>query len=170
MRILWVAMVALMAFAAGCGGSDDDASTDSPSARATEPAAGSLTRADVVERGDELCSGYKKRAGAIQDAAKGSEDAQEIAEALREIGREAERIIDPFRKLAARAPDREVLRRYVSTSKEQIVLLNRAADQYGQGDPESGLAVLEAGRETGSELRGIAQGYGFKVCGPKTED
>ncbi len=163
-------MVALMALAAGCGGSDDDASKDSPSARATEPAAGSLTRAQVVERGDELCSGFRKRTGPLEDTYKDSEDAQEIAEALRELGREGERIIDSFRKLAARAPDREVLRRYVGTVKEQVVILNRAADQYVQGDPESGQALLEAGQETGSELSGIFQGYGFKVCGSNTED
>ncbi len=50
------------------------------------------------------------------------------------------------------------------------MLLNRAADQYEQGDPESGAALIEAGRETGSQVRGIAQGYGFKVCGSEMKD
>ncbi len=95
----------------------------------------------------------------------GSRDPQEVADAIRTVVKEAQRAVRAFEPLARRAPDPNALRRYIRTSREQSVLLKRAADQYDQGDTESAAAIVESGQETAAQLRGIAQGYGFKVCG-----
>jgi hypothetical protein len=61
--------------------------------------------------------------------------------------------------------DREIIRRYVRGEREQFVFVRRAADSIEEGRPEEADTLLESTREKGSELQGIAQGYGFKVWG-----
>jgi hypothetical protein len=160
-------LLGCLTLTAGCGGSDDDERQEGVGKSGSDA---SLTRGQIIMRGDAFCREYRERIKPIEASVEDSQDPQEIAEAFREVGAQAEKVAVEFKNLARRAPDPKVLDRYVRTAREQLVLIDRAADQFDAGDTEAAGVIIEAGQETGAELRGIAQGYGFKVCGSPMED
>lgn len=150
-----VAVVAALAIAA-CGGGDDD---ESP------PPGETISKAQFIEQGDALCSEFREAEAELEEQADETTDPQEGARIFRELAERAEEVADGLEGLGTPDEGADVIERYIETSREQIVVVNRIADELEDGDSSAAQALRESALETGAELGGIAQGYGFEVCG-----
>lgn len=151
-------LVALLAFLGGCGDDDDGGSGQGASGDAT------LSRSEVIARGDEFCRQLRETRDREANAAEGAAPEAQ-GRALHTIADAAEHTADQFDALEVPAADRDVIRNYVAMAREQLVLIRRAADSLEQGDAAEANTLLQSGSKTAAQLRRIARGYGFKVCG-----
>lgn len=164
-------IVAALVLALLAGGCDSDDSGDGAQDTGGEQTATSerLSKAEAIERGDEICAEYRERREEIERASEGTSDTDEQAELVRELAVEAESVADQLDELAVPPEDEAVSDNYITIAREQIVLVRRAADALEDGDLADANALVESGQETAARLRGIAQGYGFKVCGSEDD-
>ncbi|MGI8594031.1 MAG: hypothetical protein ACR2ML_06635 [Solirubrobacteraceae bacterium] len=87
------------------------------------------------------------------------------AEAVRELANVADRALARFEAMRPPPEGRQVIEDYIRLGKEQIVIVRRAADELEDADITTARTLIDSAQETGGKLRGLAQGYGFKICG-----
>jgi len=171
------ALLLMVLLVVGCGGDDDasdsasgDAASQTTEAEPTTQAA-KLSRAEAIERGDRLCKNFRERTAPLEQKLDETpeSDAKKLADILREEAVLARKTVESFEALAPQAPAGDVLKDYAAKVREQLVLLERAADQIEEGDASDAQVLVDSGKEVAAELKGIAQGYGFKVCGSDSD-
>jgi hypothetical protein len=167
MRQLCVLCVIALGFSAtGCGDGDDSSDPSDPT---RAQSSGTITKDAFIEKGDELCAEFRDAEAELQAQYEDATDFDEAAALTRELAAEAEDIVDGLEALGTPDEGAELVERYIEGSREQIVLLNRIADSTEDGDSSEVEALRESGQEVGARLQGIAQGYGFEVCGSQDE-
>jgi hypothetical protein len=87
------------------------------------------------------------------------------AKIWRELADEVQATGEEFEQLPVPAGDQAIIDRYLSASRDQIGVLRQIAEALDDGDTTSVTTLLDSGRRSGARVQGIAQGYGFKVCG-----
>lgn len=148
--LLLAAAMALAAIAAGCGSSDDDS---------TEVTV-SLTRAEFIERGDQICKQAEEDSEAEAEEFAEENDftlenasEEQLEEAIDAVLVPAlDRQVEEIEALGAPEGDEEKV-------EEIIVALEAASDEVA-ADPSR---AFEG--EPLKEATELAQDYGFKVCG-----
>ncbi len=153
--------VACVVGLASCGG---DSASDDPSTAAESPSAKALSKAQVIERGDTACRDFRRRSDPLLEGIENLPLGQQ-ADRLRRAADLSSETADTLDGLQAPPGDAATIERYVAKAREQLIVLRRAADSLGDGDTAEARALIDSSEETAAELRGLAQGYGFKVCG-----
>lgn len=122
----------------------------------------------MIEQGDKACSEFRDKAGV---ALKNVDNVgpEEQATLIRRATDYSEEHVERIEALQPPPGDQQIIDRYLAKSREGIVLLRRAAEALEDGDTAEANTLLESGPEAEGELRGIAQGYGFKICGSKKD-
>ena len=162
-------MIALTFSLAACGGDDsDDASPpDTGDSGATSQ---SIPKDEFIAEGDELCAEFRETEERLQAQFDDVTDPGEAADLTRELADKAEEIADGMEALGTPDEGAELVDRYIEGTREQIVVLNRFADSVEDGDASEAEALRESAQEVGARLQGIAQGYGFEVCGSERDE
>ncbi len=156
-------MIVLALFAAGCGEQNE---SDTAGSKAT---AGTMTKDEVIAAGDAACAEYRRRATPLVDQLRNSSDRGERAGLLRRLASAAEPSVQRLATVVPPPDGRQALDDYVLLGSDQIVVVRRAADQLDKGDEASAWALLGSALENVAKLRGLAEGYGFKVCGSELD-
>jgi len=162
-----VALIALTVAVAACGGDDSNGGRSGGGSQrdtATGP-----TKAGFIEKADQVCKRYRKRTAELERQLKSTSDSARQAAILQRLADESEGVVDAFDELGVPPGDAEVLGQYKKTGREQIGLVRRAAEALADGDTATASTLIKSGQETGGRQRGIAQGYGFKVCGSERQ-
>jgi hypothetical protein len=152
----------LMLSAGACAGDDDDDAQDTGGGQAATTER--LTRAEVIEQGDAICTEFRNRRAEIEREAERTSDLGQQADFVRELADEGESVADQLDELAVPSEDEAVIDNYIALAREQIVLVRRTAKALDEGNVDNATALAESGQETAARLRRIAQEYGFKVC------
>jgi hypothetical protein len=159
-RLLLGALVLALA-TAGCGGDDDEDSGNGTSGES----APLVSKAEFIEQADELCTDFREKSDELAAEAETTSDTGRQAEIWRELADEAQATGEEFEQLPVPAGDQAIIDRYLSASRDQIGVLRQIAEALDDGDTTSVTTLLDSGRRSGARVQGIAQGYGFKVCG-----
>jgi hypothetical protein len=166
MRRLALLLLPLLALS-GCGGDGDDTTT-TVTAQSGKP----LTKSEYIARADAICQrGRESTAGLFQELEQAGssvttgEDADHVADLLREAADQGTRVYDDLKALTPPRGDAEIIDNYLSTGFGAVVLLDNLADAYDSEDSEQISPLQSEIRTEALKAEGIAQGYGFKVCG-----
>jgi hypothetical protein len=160
---LLLGALALALSVAGCG--DDD---ESGGGTAGESAP-RISKAEFIEQADELCADFRERRDELTAKADATSDAERQAEIFRELADEAQATGERFDRLPVPPRDQEIIERFSAANRDQIGVVRQIADALDAGDTEAVTALLDSGQKSGAKVRGIAQRYGFKVCGSESE-
>lgn len=162
-RGLPTVVIVFALFSAGCGEQNESDTTASETTGAT------MTRGEVIAAGDAACTEYRRKATPLVDQLRNSSDHGERAGLLRQLASAAEPSVQRLATVLPPPDGRQALDDYVLLGGEQIVVVRRAADQLDEGDEASAWALLGSALENVAKLRGLAEGYGFKVCGSELD-
>ncbi len=77
-------------------------------------------------------------------------------------------LLDQLRALQPPASDRVVVAKYLSGVASQINLLQQFATAVENDDARGVKTISQQFAQGKASVRGLAQGYGFKVCGSGT--
>lgn len=161
MKLIVVAGVCAVALIAGCGGGDSDEGA-APSSKTTEKR---ISKAEYIQRGDDLCREFRKTSDPVERQIRETSDPSEQAGLLRRVADAFDRALKGFDALPKPRGDEDVLTRYLDTARENVVLVRRAADDLDEGKADEATSLLQNAVDASNKAEGIAQGYGFKVCG-----
>lgn len=145
---------------AGCGGGGGD----SGDATSTKTAAG-LSKAEYIRRGDDLCREFRKTSDPLNKQIDRTNDPAEQARLLREGADALDKTLQGFDALPKPHGDEKALTDYLELGRQNVLLVRRAADALAAGNAREASALLQTGVAATNRARGIAKGYGFKVCG-----
>jgi hypothetical protein len=144
----------------GCGGGEDDKSADSPqtsSAGGAEP----LSKEEFVRRGDELCRDFRAKSPDTGDP----DSFDELKRQVDQVLPAAQETLEKFEQLEPPADDKEVVDSYMQTQRDQLTLIRQLGEAAEAEDQSAVQRYAADVRESAQKGKGIAQGYGFKVCG-----
>lgn len=164
-----------MALLAACGGSNSSSSASSPTATTS---ASALTKAQFITRADAICTRanakLKSQQNVINAALKADQandtatNRQALGEAMNRGAQIASPLLDQLRALQPPASDRVVVAKYLSGVASQINLLQQFATAVENDDARGVKTISQQFAQGKASVRGLAQGYGFKVCGSGT--
>ena len=144
-------------FAAGAmlgrGGSDEPSNTSGEAP----------TKAEFIKQADAICQDAQDELGEFREAEPESLD--ELADLVAEAARATDPLVDDFRALGAPEGDEEVVNEYLSLVEQNAALLRRLEEAAEAGDTSEVQTYLEDLRDIAERQEGLAQGYGFEVCG-----
>jgi hypothetical protein len=160
----------------GCGGSTSSstppATTRTSDPNTTEPAP---TKAAFIAHADAICTIAKTRLKAQESligarlAAAQANDTKTSRQALADAVTQDVAIAGPWlSKLRALEPpmrDRAVVAKYLSAVARQMTLFQRFVAALENDDAYTLQTVSEQIKQGKASATGLAQGYGFKVCG-----
>jgi len=164
-----VALIALAFAVAACGGDDSNGGKSGGGSQRDTASGTGPTKAGFIEKADQVCKRFRKRAAALEKQLESTSDNARQAAILQRLADESEGVVDAFDELGVPPGDAEVIGQYKKTGREQIGLVRRAAEALADGDTATASTLIKSGQETGGRQRGIAQGYGFKVCGSERQ-
>lgn len=169
----WGALATLVLAIAtsGCGGGDGGASATTGGATSTA----APTRAAYIAQADAICrrtnertAGTNEQIAEINRRATSTESAlAQAAPILAEAYRSQRASVAEFRALPAPAGDAAAVDRVVAGIEEQVALIGRIADAADAGDAARMRALSAELKLTRARVRGLLQGYGFRVCGSR---
>ena len=145
---------------AGCGGGGGG-SGDSTSMKTSA----GLSRAEYIRRGDDLCRAFRKTSAPLNKQIDQTNDPAEQARLLQEGADALDKTLQGFDELPKPNGDEKVLTDYLDLGRTNVVLVRRAADALDAGKAQEATTLLQSGVAASNRARGIAQSYGFKVCG-----
>lgn len=152
-----------MVLGAGCGGDDSD-SDGQQRATGETTTERRPTKAEFIERWDAICTENRKRVDAIREPGENA-SGEEQARALNELADAADDATTKLQRVERPPGDNSAIDQYLELGREQIGLVRRTAEAFDRGNTARADALIETGEASGGRLRGLAQGYGFKVCG-----
>jgi hypothetical protein len=156
-----VFVVALALGLAACG--DED-----------EPSSPAASKAKYIQLGDQACRWLRQRdaplrARLLELGRPGTPRSRYLAEGARLQAKRATLNSELARRLrepvAPDLPDRGIVERYIANIEQIAALEERLADHARLGNRARYDALLDELNPIVLESRGIAQGYGFRVCG-----
>jgi hypothetical protein len=154
----------LAAMGDGCGDSDDPAKIPSDG-RTTAAPTETMTKAEVIAEGDAACRGYRQKRKQLEQRGEGSSDPEAQAKVTRKLADAGDKVLARFEAMRPPPDGRRVIEEYLRLGKEQIVIVRRIADELDDADIATARTLLDSAQETGAKMQGLAQGYGFRVCG-----
>jgi hypothetical protein len=151
---------------AGCGGGGGKSTggTSESGRSSTTAPTPALTRAEFLARGDRLCQSYRAQVRAIPAPSASATPAETVAY-LRALATVATRLLTQFSALTPPPGDAAAVNQYLSSMKTQIQLTNQVADELSGGNAAAAKAHLQSLQRAAPQVRALAHGYGFKVCG-----
>jgi hypothetical protein len=90
---------------------------------------------------------------------------QALAQALQRVVQLASSQLDRFRALQPPASDRVVVSKYLAAVASQIALVQQFASAVQDDDSQQVRALSPQISQGKATAQGLAQGYGFTVCG-----
>jgi hypothetical protein len=173
-----VAALAIVGTLAGCGGSGTTTTTTTQTETFTAQQHGAApTKAEYIQQVDAICSKYlstgKSLTRQIQNIGQPQDLAQlhYLASLYRRAADHATQAYQQIRQVTPPAGDEQIIDNWLSTANTTISLTRDFANAVdsAKGTNGSRLRVLVKEIDANNEkAKGIAQGYGFKVCGSDT--
>lgn len=161
------ALVCLLA-TAGCGGSSSTTATQTVTVGHTQE----LSKAEWIAKADAICAAtkgetapLKAEADALQEAPDNASTYQKLAEILKAGTASIPKETAALRALEPPAGDREILQKMIGTVEANATLGDSMADALESSDLERFEALNEQAQENTTKAKGLAQGYGLKICG-----
>jgi hypothetical protein len=164
------ACLALLVIVSGCGGGSSSVETSS----GHPPGSAELTKQAFIQEADALCSDYQAQAEPIRDEVEAIEQSSDpespksvvrLGELLAEAVAKAEAELESIRELEPPEADASTIETMLDTAQEG----NGSADEYAEALEEGEASRFgDLGKETeaaNNRAKGIAEGYGLKVCG-----
>jgi len=146
-----------------CGGSSSSKTT-SGSATSTPSAGATLNHEQMIAAGDGICTRYRASVNALPKPTSSSSNA-DAAAYVHGVLNAAQRAIASFAQLKPSATDASVIQKYNASQATQFAKLRRASQALDVGDVRGFQGDLRAAAQGAGHARGLAQGFGFKVCG-----
>jgi hypothetical protein len=156
-----------LALTAGCGSSG--------SASTSTPAASAPTKATFIAKADAICTTARTQLNAQQtvvNAKVAAEEANDTATNRHALGDAvtqdiaiASPLLDQLRTLEPPAGDRVIIGKYLSAVAGQITLYQQFVTAVENNDAQAIQTVSQQIQQGKASAKGLAQGYGFKVCG-----
>ena len=172
--VIVLAVTAALVLAA-CGGDDDgDTTTVTTQESAESPAEQAHAKEQFISEADEICTDYRaqldpidKEFDEVRNAPPSVANDRAGAELLDQAAELSSEEFDELQALTPPPGDEVVLDRYYQAASESMDVVSELAavlrtPQDGLQEVERLNGELEA---RSSEAQGLAQGYGFKVCG-----
>jgi hypothetical protein len=151
----------------GCGGSSTTTSVQTVTSNGAQ---GAPTKAEYIKEADAICTQFRADTKDLFDEIQqfqvtSTEDLHKLADLIRQGVPKLQEEAARLRQLQPPGGDEAIINNYLSTGESAVSLLSDTADAADHAD-------VSRLRELGPELtslsdkaQGIAQGYGFKVCG-----
>jgi len=150
---------------AGCGGSS------SPSTQATSTPAAAPTKAAFILQADAICKAHKTQEAPLESQLGAlSNESDATAEStgpplMNKLATMAQSDLAQLQALPEPTGDQAVLTSAWNAQAKTIADLQNAAAALGNADLQGFQSDIAAGNTASAAASGIAQGYGFKVCG-----
>ena len=165
--VLLIALVSV----AGCGGGS---STSPGSTAETSAGGGEPTKAEFIEQADAICTSnhgdtdsLEKEAAEIEKSAnpESPKNLLRLADILREASESAESEYQELRELEPPAADEATVDAMFSKAEEGKTFALEAAEALEEGETSKFSELLKKAEPVDTSAKGMAEGYGFKVCG-----
>jgi hypothetical protein len=162
-------LLAATAGLAGCGGATKtQTSSTSPAASGPVP-----TRAQYVAQADAICQETRASLAKLQtkslialgDTPKAFAAAAPL---FRQIQAVEQAELGRLQGLRLPSGDNTEVTAYLQEGTQAVTLVARIAAAFAKGDKVALAAAEKEGNQRGAVAKGLAQGYGFKVCGHGT--
>ncbi len=172
------AVLGTAVLAAGCGGSSHPASTRTPTTTTPQSAqqpGGASDKAAYVAAADASCLQF--RASLVQFDARTraisalGDTTKAFAQAAPLVGRVAaldQAELDRLRALKLPSGNTSQVTGFFQATATAITLVTRLSAAFRRGDRATIMSLEQQGSRVAATAKGLAQGYGFKVCGNGT--
>ena len=170
MRRLGIAATVLVCLlaAAGCGGSSTSTATQTVTVGHTQE----LTKAEWIAKADAICAEtqeetapLKAEANALKEAPENASTYQKLAEVLKAGTASIPKETTALRALEPPSGDQGIIQKMIGTVEANATLGESMADALENSDLGRFEALNEQAKENTIKAKGLAQGYGLKVCG-----
>jgi hypothetical protein len=167
-----LASLALIAAVAGCGGGGSSSTVEVNSG--APPEGPEIEKEVFIAEADALCSDYQAKVGPIKTELEKLESVAEpespanekkLGEALGEAIDEAEIELESLRELEPPSTDAATIEKMLGTAEQGNALGTEAAEALEAGDTSRFSELATQVQATNNRAKGIAEGYGLKVCG-----
>jgi hypothetical protein len=166
-RLSLVLGVLAVSVVAGCGGG----STTVTQVR-TQTSAAALSKSEYIAQADAICQQYNgvsdefnKKLQELGTNYSSQDTASQAAGLIRQAVDQLRPGVQALQSLQPPPQDAEALGTYVSTANAQLGTLLDLADAYDAFDARQIRSLLAQLQKNKARQQGLAEGYGFKVCG-----
>jgi hypothetical protein len=168
---LVAAVLAVVAFVVGCGGGGSSASSSSSG---TTSSSGEPSKAAYIESADAVCTEYqgdtaqlRKEAEEIEGSAnpESPKNLVRLAEILREADAIAEKEYAALKEVEPPSADKALIDSMIGKSEKAESESREGAEALEEGDLSKFSEILDQAAPLNKQAKGMAEGYGFKVCG-----
>jgi hypothetical protein len=153
-----------------CGGSSSTSTST-----VTVQQAAALSKAQFISQGDAICQSASEEAEPLKEKVhqleagitpeNESSQLQKVGEAAEESAELVSNEAEQLRSLEPPDSDRKTITRMLALVDSQVLIEEELASASQEVNIEKIKALLEQGKPIKAKAQGIAQGYGFKVCG-----
>jgi len=160
----------MLLVASGCGdGSDDETQATVSEATTAATTTGSTpTKAEYIERADEICTAARGELEPLReeaDAADQRGDFDALAEAIEQFVVIAERQLDELDALVEPVGDEEEIDAYLAGALETVNFLRSEGQAVANRNQQAAVALAQQAEASAERARRAASSYGFQVCG-----
>ena len=156
---LGVGVVAAVITLVGCGGGDGGSTA--------------LSKADYIAKGDAICAQKRQQRGqlvtevqnAIASGVNSASDAHRVHDISNQAANYVDQLATELQALPKPTGDEQTLDTLLSTVRAEATDIRHFADAVDSLDASQIRSFGEAAESDGGKAVGIAQDYGFKVCG-----
>jgi hypothetical protein len=143
----------------GCGGNGGGATA--------------LSKADYIAKGDAICAQKRQQRGqlvnemqnAIASGVNSASDARRVHDISNQAADYVDQLASELQALPKPTGDEQILDTLLSTVRAEATDIRHFADAVDSLDASQIRSFGEAAQSDADKAIGIAQGYGFKVCG-----
>jgi hypothetical protein len=163
--------IAMAILLQACGGGGSSSSTSGSPAAASST--GELSKSEWIAQADEICQTYKDETSDLKSEFESLEESglsspKELVEGaalFREILPKSEEETEELRELDPPSGDESILDAMLSKVEEAQAVLLKVADALEEGEIAEVSSFVKEGEQANNTAKGMAQGYGLKVCG-----
>ncbi len=120
-----------------------------------------LTKAEFIEKGDEICTELKE----LEEELSLVKSFEELEELMGPAIDKTNQALEDFRDLNPPEEDEETINKFLSIGEEQLPLMEEYKKAVGEEDREKAFAIYEEVNEKEKRSDKIARDYGLKACG-----
>ena len=132
-----------------------------------------LSKADYIAKGDAICAQKRQQRGqlvsevqnAIASGVNSASDAHRVHDISNQAADYVDQLASELQALPKPTGDEQILDTLLSTVSAEATDIRHFADAVDSLDASQIRSFGEAAESDGGKAVGIAQGYGFKVCG-----